>query len=978
MGRWKRLPMHAAVVGLALLGVAARVGGATAASRSVAPAGGVTVELVEQGVPLEKQWPTHPGPAAESYEETAFGFFHEPWRYISTGVREDRPSPHLFRAKARVTLPAGSFRVLLRARGPARLTVDGQPVVDLPFPPERTDGHNPIRHDFLELGPETRYRAAGDHEAVADHQSTGAPREWVLETLVGGRAGKEPLRPELGETLVAVAAKGSDRFHLLSPARRVPLTDPGWEAYRAEREAHYRRVEAGRRAVARLASADYWAMRHTAARDWVKQHPAPLPPPAGPATHPIDRFLEAQLKPTVRNAASGASPSLATPFDREIRPLLKARCLNCHASTASGGLRLDSAAAARKGGASGRPAIAPGHPEASTLIARVAGTSAEHRMPPGPNPLTPAEIARLTEWIRRGATWTDDPVVAVRPSPLIDDPGFLRRVTLDLTGTVPTLTEARAFLADRRPDRRARLIDRLLDDPRWADPWVAYWQDLLAENPNLVNSTLNNTGPFRWWLYESFLDRKPLDLMVTELIRMEGSRFGGGPAGFGLAAMNDAPLVAKANILGTALLATEMKCARCHDAPYHASKQSDLFNLAAMLARAPVAVPITSSVPSAKLGGRTPRIKVTLQPGEKVPPHWSLESLARNEFPNRWLAQPDDTRDRLAALITAPWNERFAEVMVNRVWRRYMGRGLVEPLHDWENARPSHPTLLKWLAREFVGSGYDLRHLSRLILTSRAYQRQSRTNPEANRLFAAPPRRRLSAEQVVDSSFDAFGRKFDVEPLCIDLDGARPPINGLNFGKPRRAWEFVYSSNERDRPSLTLPRNEAVTELLLAFGWTGSRQDAQADRRVEPMAIQPALLANGTVSRWLTRLSDDSRLTALCLQNRPIELLVEDLFLGILTRKPTDEERRAVISVLKPGYATRVNAVAAAVPARKPQPYVAWSNHLDPEATDIRIREAAEARQGPPPTRRLTPAWRERMEDVLWTLLNLPERVYVP
>src|SRR5205823_9163549 len=132
-----------------------------------------------------------------------------------------------------------------------------------------------------------------------------------------------------------------------------------------------------------------------------------------------------------------------------------------------------------------------------------------------------------------------------------------------------------------------------------------------------LNPTLNNTGPFRWWIYESLLDNKPLDLFVTELLRMKGSVRFGGPAGFGVASQNDAPMAAKGAIVAAAFQGVEMKCARCHDAPSHKSKQEDLFAVAAMLGTKPLTVPATSSVPLDKIhaGGRKPLIQVTLKPG---------------------------------------------------------------------------------------------------------------------------------------------------------------------------------------------------------------------------------------------------------------------------------------------------------------------------------------------------------------------------
>ncbi|MBA4032432.1 MAG: hypothetical protein C0478_16300, partial [Planctomyces sp.] len=161
----------------------------------------------------------------------------------------------------------------------------------------------------------------------------------------------------------------------------------------------------------------------------------------------------------------------------------------------------------------------------------------------------------------------------------VSDAVFLRRSTLDVLGTVPTLEQQKKFFALPEATRRGDWIAWLLEQPGWADHWVAYWQDVLAENPNLVNPTLNNTGPFRFWIHESFLDNKPFDRFATELILMEGSPYFGGPAGFALATQNDSPMAAKAHILAQAFLGMEMKCARCHDAPYHDFKQKDLFSL---------------------------------------------------------------------------------------------------------------------------------------------------------------------------------------------------------------------------------------------------------------------------------------------------------------------------------------------------------------------------------------------------------------
>ena len=158
----------------------------------------------------------------------------------------------------------------------------------------------------------------------------------------------------------------------------------------------------------------------------------------------------------------------------------------------------------------------------------------------------------------------------------------------------------REFLADTKPGKRAALIDELLADERWADHWMSYWQDLLAENPTLINATSNSTGPFRWYLYDALRDDKPLDRIVTELMMMRGSPHEGGSAGFAHGrAKRFALRGARDMSWPSAFLGLELQCARCHDSPYHTTKQKDLYSLAAMLERKPVTVPKTSTVPAA-------------------------------------------------------------------------------------------------------------------------------------------------------------------------------------------------------------------------------------------------------------------------------------------------------------------------------------------------------------------------------------------
>jgi len=573
-----------------------------------------------------------------------------------------------------------------------------------------------------------------------------------------------------------------------------------------------------------------------------------------------------------------------------------------------------------------------------------------------------------------------NPPPAVPLQPVVDDHTFLRRVFIDTVGVPPTLAETRAYLRDGSSVRRSLLVDRLLSDPRWADNWVGYWQDVFAENPNLLKPTLNNTGPFRWWIHEAMADNKSVDRFATELMLMRGSAWGGGTAGFAIASQNDVPMAAKAHVVGTAFLGVNMKCARCHDAPYHQWKQSELFQLAAMLDRKQLKLPSSSTVPAAffEKQQRKSLIDVTLRPGAVVKAIWPFDSIAPPVDRNLLLSK-NDTREQLAVQVTA--SRRFAEVMANRVWARVMGAGLVEPVDDWEDNPPSNPDLLAVLADELIRHDYDLQALARVIFTSQAYQRQAIDVPSSGgRWFAGSYRRRMSAEQIVDSAFHVVGQRMQTEPLTLDVEGAYPASRFLNFGYPRRAWEFTTMANERDRPSLALPRAQAIADVLKAFGWRNSRPEPVSTRDDTPNLIQPGVLANGTMGVWLTRLSDNSGLTRMMLRPRPVAELVDDLFLRLLTRNPTAEERRHFVSLLTPGYAERIVPATAVEAVQTPHRfrYVSWSNHLKPDASSIKLEMQQAARRGPPPTRFLRSAWRQRAEDAVWALLNSPEMILVP
>ena len=654
------------------------------------PGDSVLVDIFE-GIPDKKSWQFRPPRYVESFHTNTFGFVAVPNKYSPRGVKVDRTNPFMIRAVSFVTIPKGSWRLLIRSRNASRLYVDEKLVAETKFFAVNGNAHGTVWELDASLAPNIRPLRRGDTQAVAVFEGDDKPHLIRFEMIVGG----QNHRPELGETSVSIGAPDGD-FTLLSPVGEIaPLTDAGWLAFADRQRTQLAAMNAERRRLASVETTKYWERRHNLAR----------------------KEILARQRLTV-------------------------------------------------------PKSSDGHPE----------------------------INAIDRFINKRLADAGE-----QSTPLIGDLAYLRRVTLDTIGTIPTPVQIEAFLADDADKRRANVIDRLLASDGWADNWVGYWQDVLAENPNIVNPTLNNTGPFRWWIYESFLDNKPFDRFATELIMMEGSAYFGGPGGFEMATQNDAPMAAKAHIVAQSLLAIQMKCARCHDAPYHDLDQRDLFSLAAMLKRGPQEVPKTSTIPGGEAAVKSLIVEVTLKPGEKIAPEWTFGELNKTEALAGITDNTEDMREKLAALITSPQNRRFAKVIVNRLWRRYIGFGLVEPVDDWEHVEPSHPQLLDFLADELVSNGYDLKHIARLILNSHVYQRAAKSRDDVVKqdedyLFAAPLQRRMRAEQIVDSLFLAAGKPFDAGPMSVDIDGARRYDKSLHLGEPSRSWHFASLTPKPQNP----------------------------------------------------------------------------------------------------------------------------------------------------------------------------------
>ncbi|MEX2358823.1 MAG: DUF1553 domain-containing protein [Pirellulaceae bacterium] len=967
------------------------------------PAGRVLYSVTEQ-FPRHTGWlhygETLPAPTLH-WQGDAFLLPRIPLPYDDWGIRSRWDSPVLLRMASDVDLPVGPQKLLLRARGLSRLWIDGEKVATTKADTVRYNGgRNPIHPPAQPPLPGVRPRQGNMQEVFAEFQvpSTDKTQEAdqkhrcrvVLEVVVGGRG----VRTESGEVCVAIETSDGQSYDILRPAGqdRLSLTQEVAQSTLTRIEQDLRDLDATTRRQAAASEDPFWDNRHTRAREWIAQNPPPpVPSVAGPTdTHPIDAFILTKIQ-HAQPAEQRSESSDAANFHGKILPILRQHCFRCHGEKDQGGLRLNTREAMLNGGDSGSPAVTPGHPHESELLTRIQTDDEFTRMPPTGKGLTPEQVSLIKDWILSGAAWPERPseAVAVELPRRIEDAAFLRRLFLDTIGVPPTREELDQFVNSEDPEKRSEWIERMVADKRVADHWVSFWQDLLAENPSLISATLNSTGPFRWFIYESLQDQKPLDRMVTELVMMRGSAHEGGSAGFALAGGNDSPFAAKGHILASAFMGIELKCARCHDSPYHSSTQHDLYALAAMLNRKPLKVPTSSRVPAAFFDKQTREslIKVSIKPNQSIQPSWPFaeETGAKDDDGiDSVVHDPNDSRERLAALITSPENRRFSRVVVNHFWKRLMGAGFVEPVHDWEGQEISHPELLDWLAAEFVSHGYDERHILQLIMSSAAYQRvpvgQNANVPAESRYFNAPDRRRLTAEQVVDSLHVATCSPFEAETLSFDPEGRTTMDDRLNLGSPTRAWMLADLKNERDRPSLSLPRNRMIMDMLEVFGWKGARQEPVAQRNQDPNVLQPGILANSVLTTNLTRASIDSPLAELAIRAESAEQLVDVLFRQVLSRSPSPEEREACVAVIAPGFSQRrvPDDEIQPVPELPQLPKVTWFNHAQSEANTIQTKNEERLRQGPPEDPRLRAEWRERFEDVVWSLVNHPEFVWVP
>ena len=560
---------------------------------------------------------------------------------------------------------------------------------------------------------------------------------------------------------------------------------------------------------------------------------------------------------------------------------------------------------------------------------------------------------------------------------LCSDAVFVRRVYLDVTGTLPTAAEARNFIQD--PDaanKRRALIDRLLARDEFADFWAMRWGDVLrikAEFP--VNLWPNAAQAYHRWVRASIAANKPYDQFARELLTSSGSNFRVGQVNFYRAIQNRQPDgIATAVALTFMGTRTESWPAERLDGmaaffsqlgykPTNEWKEEHVFwdplgtstaagNTAPGRAAIapppvpPVAPPATTptTTPVAPPATPTPPPAATPEPAPERPRFAVFPDGQKIELPlNR------DPREVFADWLLAPKNPWFARNISNRVWAWLLGRGIIhEPDDIRPDNPPSNPALLVYLEGELVAARYDLKHLYRLILNSQTYQLSSMPRfqtPEAAANFASYPLRRLDAEVLIDAINKITG--------ATDLYTSAIP-------EP-----FTYIPE--DQPAIALPDGSITSPFLALFGRSARATGMVGERDNKTLPAQWLHLLNS--SHIQRKMEQSTTLKAILDPSRKQAAIIEDLYLTILSRFPTPEEVKTIgtYGLVQPAKPVPANKPAAVnQPAAPNQPAAANKPVAAPPPNNM-------AKPPPPP---IVVKRREDWLDLAWSLLNSTEFIY--
>jgi hypothetical protein len=459
------------------------------------------------------------------------------------------------------------------------------------------------------------------------------------------------------------------------------------------------------------------------------------------------------------------------------------------------------------------------------------------------------------------------------PSPPASDEEFLRRVYIDTIGTLPTADEARTFFADASPDKRERLIDRLLGRPEFVDYWAYKWSDLLLVSSEKLSPTA--MWAYYHWIRQQVAQNTPWDGFVKNIITARGSTLENGAANFFVLHPDAADL---AETTSQAFLGMSIGCAKCHNHPLEKWTNDQYYGMANLYSRVKV-----KSAP-----GDGNALVFTVDRGELLQPNQGQAQPPR-PLDSAPMAFDDtgDRRDYLADWLVSPENPYFARAITNRIWANFLNVGLVESVDDLRLTNPaSNEELLAAAANYLVENKYDIKALMRLILSSATYQRSSRTLPENavdRRYYSRYYARRMMAEVLLDGISQVTG----VPTQFYRESGDRRNRNIGGLGDP-------YPSDLR---AIQLPDANVLSYFLKSFGRAPRHLTCECERTDEPSMVQVLHLSNGdTINEKLA--AKGNRIDQVLKAQAPNERIVEDAYLSTLARLPTAGEQEKLVKAL--------------------------------------------------------------------------------
>lgn len=484
-----------------------------------------------------------------------------------------------------------------------------------------------------------------------------------------------------------------------------------------------------------------------------------------------------------------------------------------------------------------------------------------------------------------GLVWTRLEQLGIAASDGCDDATFLRRAFLDTIGTLPTADQTRAFLDDPAKDKRNRLIDHLLERPEYADYWAMIWGDLLGADKESL--TPQGAVALSRWLRKQFLENRPYDEFAAEIVAARGDPTRVSPAGF--YAVHKTP-ERMGRAVSQIFLGVRIECAQCHHHPFERWSQEDYYSFAG----------IFTGVKSQKSGVGPTKIVGGVAKPLKHPKTSELTKLA--PLGGEAIDEAStDPRRQLAEWMSGESNPFFAKSLVNRLWAHYFGRGLVDPVDDIRATNPAtNEQLLDELSEFFVKSGYDIHAVTRVILQSQVYQRSSSrnaSNESDDQNYSSASWKPLPAEVLLDA-------------IC-DVTGVAEEFNG---------WPEGYRA-------IQIWDNRLPSYFFQAFGRPQRVSVCDCERGTEPSVAQALHLMNApeTVAKLEHR---DGHAARLASSDSPSEKIIEEIYLLALSRRPSADETRLMLS-----------------------------------AFDAKTPDGVTSR-------------RESVEDIFWALLNTKEFIY--